>query len=373
MSENEELTETNDEDIAKTGRSKPAVKVGLAVLILFALVLSWQVASDLHAPSSGTGSVSAITTQIAARTSGQIQQVQVADNSPVKTGDVLFTLDPRPFELAVSQAQSALEQALASVGASEASLLAAQAQVDQARTQLDSALREENRVRELVNRGISARAALDNAHDQTLQAQSALASTEANLEASKRQLGGDASVPPQVESAMLQLAQAKLNLSFATITAPTDGYVTNLKLAAGQYLNAGTPALTFIEHYQPWIVADFRENQLINMRAGDDTRLVFDAAPGQQFVGRVRSIAYGIDAGRTTVNGLPQNQAANRWFEPARKIPVFIELKDYSTWPANARAGSKVNVMVHAGGETGLVARIGSGLQWMQSWLSYLY
>lgn len=373
MSVSEELNQANEAEVSSTGRSKPAVAVGLAVIGLFALVLTWQVASDLHAPSSGTGSVAAVITQIAARASGQVQQVNVADNAAVKAGDLLFTLDPRPFELAVSQAESALGQALASVGASEASLLVAQAQVDQARSSLDAALREENRVRELVNRGISARSGLDNAHDKTLQAQSALTSSEASLEASKRQLGGDGGLAPQVESAMLQLEQAKLNLSFARVTAPTDGYVTNLKLAAGQYLNAGTPALTFIEHYQPWIVADFRENQLVNMRPGDAAGLVFDAAPGQQFEGRVRSIAYGIDGGRTTANGLPQNQAANRWFEPARKIPVFLELNDYSQWPANGRAGSKVNVLVHAGGETGLVARVGTGVQWLQSWLSYLY
>lgn len=373
MSESQQLNPPGEDETSTTGRSKPAVKVGVAVLALFALVLTWQVASDLHAPSSGMGSVSAVTTQIAARASGQVQQVSVADNATIKAGDLLFTLDPRPFELAVSQAESGLQQALASVGASEASLISAQAQVDQARSRLDAAVREENRAREMVSRGISARAVLDNAHDQTLQAEASLAATEASLEASKRQLGGDAAVAPQVESAMVQLEQAKLNLSYATITAPTDGYVTNLKLAAGQYLNAGTPALTFIEHYQPWIVVDFRENQLINMRPGDAARLVFDAAPGQQFEGRVRSIAHGVDSGRTTANGLPQNQASNRWFEPARKFPVFIELNDYDEWPVNARVGAKVNVLVHAGGDTGLVARIGTGLQWLQSWLSYLY
>lgn len=368
------LTEDGTDPVpAATGRSKPAMKVGLVVLGLFMLVLSWQVASDLHAPSSGTGSVSAISTQIAARASGQIQQVKVVDNTAVKAGDVLFALDQRPFELAVAQAESALAQALASVGASEASLISAQAQVSQARSGLDAALREENRAQELVSRGISARATLDNAHDATLQAQAGLAAAEASLEAARRQLGGDAAIAPQVETAMLQLEQARLNLSYATIVAPTDGYVTNLKLAAGQYLNAGTPALTFIEHYQPWIVADFRENQLIYVRPGDAARLVFDAAPGQQFEGRVRSIAYGIDTGRATVNGLPQNQSATRWFEPARKIPVFVELNDYTRWPGNARVGSKVNVLIHAGGEGGFVSWVGSGLQRLQSWLSYLY
>ncbi len=87
----------------------------------------------------------------------------------------------------------------------------------------------------------------------------------------------------------------------------------------------------------------------------------------------MRGIAWGIDPGRTAANGLPQNQPSTRWFEPARTIPVQIELLDYHEWPMNVRVGSKATALIYAGGRGGFVARVASGLQSFQSYLSYLY
>ena len=123
---------------------------------------------------------------------------------------------------------------------------------------------------------------------------------EADLQSALLQLGKDGGASnPQIMAAQLQLEQAQLNLLYSTVTAPTRGVVTNLQLAIGQFAAAGSPVMTFFDSRGAWITADLRENQIGNIEPGDEVEILFDAMPGQTFRGRVHSIAWGIDPGRT--------------------------------------------------------------------------
>src|SRR5690606_18613271 len=134
------------------------------------------------------------------------------------------------------------------------------------------------------------------------------------------------------------------------VVAPADGYVTNVSLTEGQFVGAGAGALTFINPATQMVIADFRENQLINVKPGDKATVVFEAAPGKKFSATVESIAWGINSGRTTANGLAQPTTDTRWFPPARKIPVRIALDDLSELPANIRIGSEAGVLIDPNG-----------------------
>ena len=170
-------------------------------------------------------------------------------------------------------------------------------------------------------------------------------------------------VNPEVRVAQLQLERAQLDKRFATLTAPTRGVVTNLRLAVGQYVAPGTPAMTFIDARGAWITADLRENQLGNVQIGDAVGITFDAAPGTVFKGRVQSIAWGIDVGRSSPGGLLQNLPEGQWFEPARRIPVHIELDgSLEDWPRAVRIGGKAGVVIYAEGRSNPVAWLASGL-----------
>ena len=101
---------------------------------------------------------------------------------------------------------------------------------------------------------------------------------------------------------------------------------------------------------------------------------IFDAVPGRVFSGRVQSIAWGIDPGRPSAGGLIQNKPESQWFEPARRIPVHVELDgNLDNWPKAARAGGKVGVVVYAEGTENPIAWISAGLLRLRAWLSYLY
>ncbi len=365
---------THEMQAPKAGRANgPARKIAGGVLGFFSLLLAGHVVTDQLAPASSTGSVAAFTALVAPRVAGQVSEVFVADNQMVRKGEPLFALDPAPFDLTVRQAEASLRQVLQTVDAAEASVISAQARVTHARASLESAEAATQRTLALAERGLSSDAAVDTAKAQLTSAQATLEAAEADLTSAMLKAGGEGGDNPQAAVAQVQLEQAQLNKLFSTISAPADGVVTNLKLAVGQYVNAGTPALTFIESERPWVSVDMRENQLVNIDVGDAASVVFDAVPGRSFAGRVRGIAWGIDPGRTAANGLPQNQASTRWFEPARTIPVQIELAEGEDWPRNVRVGSKANALVFAGGTGNPVAWLAGGWQSVQSVFSFLY
>lgn len=124
------------------------------MLVLLVALVALYALSDRLAPSSSRGSVSAHVVQIAPRVSGQVTSVMVADNAVVEAGSPLFSIDRRPFELAVQQAEANLNTALQNVSASGASLVAAQAAVTQARVALDNARADADRILRLEARGV---------------------------------------------------------------------------------------------------------------------------------------------------------------------------------------------------------------------------
>ena len=359
---------------APAARKNPAAKIASIVVALLLIMVVVYAMSDRMAPSSSRGIVSAHVVQIAPRVSGEVTQVFVEDDAVVQAGDPLFSLDSRPFELAVNQAAANLNSTTQSINASGVSLVAAQAAVTQARTALETARGQAERTFRLEERGIAAKAQGDIERGKVADAEARLATAEANLTSALTQLGPQGSDNPAIVAAQAQLERAQYDLASATVRAPHFGVVTNVLLSEGQFVGAGNPALTFIDAGAAWVTVDLRENQLQNVDAGDSVGLSFDALPGQIFEGRVQSIAWGINPGRSMQGGLVVNQPSNRWFEPARQIPVRVELVGgMEAWPKRVRVGGKVDAVVYASGRSNPIAWIAGGLQRLGSITSYLY
>jgi multidrug resistance efflux pump len=336
-------------------------------LLLYAL-------TDRLAPASARGSVSAHVVQIAPRVSGEVIQVFVEDDAIVQAEDPLFALDRRPFELAVRQAEANLTTTVQNIDASSTSLLAAQAEVTQARSALDTVRAQAGRVFRLEERGFAAAAQGDAARNDVSAAEARLATAEATLDSARIQLGPQGADNPAIAAAQAQLEQAEYDLASATVEAPHYGAVTNVLLSEGEFVAAGSPALTFIDAEDIWVTVDLRENQLRGVEQGDAAGLMFDAVPGRIFQGRVQSIAWGIDAGRGNQGALVTNQPASRWFEPARSIPVRVEvvLREGEAFPS-ARVGGKVHAVIYAGGTTNPVAWLVGAAQRIRAVISYLH
>lgn len=358
----------------QTGKRNPAKAISLGVILLLIILVVLYALTDRMAPATSRGIVSAQVVQIAPRVSGEVTRVVVADDAVVQAGDPLFTLDARPFELAVSQAEANLASTTQGIDASSASLIAAQAAVTQARTNLERVRADADRTFRLEDRGVASPAQGDAARGKVADAKAGLETAEANLESARVELGPKGEKNPAIAAAQAQLEQAQYDLASTTVTAPHFGVVTNVTLSEGQFIGAGNPALTFIDAKAAWVTVDLRENQLQVVEAGDPVHLLFDAVPGRIFDGRVQSVAWGISPGRNVQDGLVVNQPSNRWFEPARQIPVRIELDGgMDDWPRQVRVGGKVHAVVFADGTNNPIAWIARGLQRARSWTSYLH
>ena len=358
----------------EAGPTRTGVRVGVLVIGLMVAFVAWYAVSDKLAPYTDRGTVSGYVARIAPRISGPVISVHVEDNTIVQQGDLLYVIDPRQFEIAVQQAEVELEQATQSINASSAALIAAQAKVSQARAKFENAKTSNARTQSLVQRGVAARKQEEASRAELEVAQAEVDAAEADLSSAEAELGAAGASNPRIKAARLKLERAQLDLIYTRVVAPTLGVVTNLDLAVGQYVSAGSAALTFIDGRGAWITADMRENQLANIEPGNKVGLLFDALPGQIFTGTVHSVGWGIDTGRTASSGLVQNEPETRWFEPARRFPVRIELdRALSEWPRTVRVGAKATVVVYAAGESNPSAWIAMALHRAQSLLSYLY
>jgi multidrug resistance efflux pump len=264
----------------------------------------------------------------------------------VTAGQPLFSIDDTTYRMDVELAKAQLQQVLNTVNSSVASIPGVNAKLEQAQLALNTSNDDLDRARQLAEKGLVAPAKLSAAESAQRSAALNVEAAEIEIERLTMSIGAIDDNNPNVRTARANLEKAEFALTNTTVVAPADGYVTNLSLTHGQFVGAGTAVLTFINPASQMVIADFRENQLINVEPGDSAVVTFEAAPGRQFAGIVDSVAWGISAGRTSVNGLSQPTSDTRWFPPARKIPVRIKLDDLSELPANVRLGSEAGVLI---------------------------
>ena len=370
---NQQTSEKEPPEAVKSSKN-PARAAALFVLTIFALVITWYVQSDRYAPSSSRGYVAANIVQIAPRVSGLVTRIDVDDNSQVEAGQTLYEIDTQPFEFAVQIAEEALKAAMQNVDSTSAQLIAAQAEIARSRVALENQQAETYRIQALSERNLVSTSMRDDANAELLQAEARLESATANSDSLSKQLGvtGDQNV--QIRAAQIRLAQAKYDLLSTKVEAPISGAITNLQLDPGQYARAGQSSMVMVDADRKWIVSEMRENQLQLITAGDRVDILFDAVPGEIFKGYVSSISWGINPNLNHAWGLPVSRPSTQWFEPARRIPVRIELDtQQNPWPEQVKAGGKINVVVHSEDEQGVISRLAKLQQQVQSQFSSLY
>ena len=355
--------------MAADGRSRRWIGVVLAACLA---IFAYNLVADRLTPYSSHATVQAYIVGIAPEVAGNAVEVAVIDNQVVHGGDLLFRIDPQPYEVAVREAEAAVDRAGQSIGANTAGVTAAEAAVADARAQLANVQEQATRIFQLVERGIYAEARADQARRQLEGAQAGVRQAEAQLEQARQQLGPQGQDNPELRTALAALERARLNLADTTVEAPALGLVTNLKLAGGQFVAAGQPVMTFIDPEAGWISANFRENNLGLMKAGLPVEIALDVRPGEVFPGVVESIGWGVDVGETTApSGLPTIRPPTGWLREAQRFPVRIRFETEG-YPKGIRYGSQASVIVYTGDNAVMDAL---GRLWIRvvSWLSYLY
>ena len=359
--------------------SDPAKKSVRWVLLLIVLSLAWYLLADRFTPYTQQARVGAFVIPVASEVAGRVIKVNVRNNQDVKAGDVLFEVDPQPYQIAVDRARADLESTRRQIGASTAGIAAAQAnlraaQANELKTRQDNQ-RLEGLYRE--DRGTISVRLLEVSRANHAQAVSQVAAARAEVQRAREQEGGSEQDNALLRSAATALSKAELDLANTQVHARSAGLITDLRTDTGQFAATGTPVMTLIAIHDVWISADMTENNLGLVKTDTEVSIVLDALPGEVFSGHVRSVGYGVSVGQPTSPGaLPTVQNSRDWLRPAQRFPVIIEFSAESLASLRdgrgIRAGGQAEVMAFptAGNPLNPLGRLFLGLM---SWLSYAY
>ena len=263
------------------------------------------------------------------RVSGYVTEVRVDDNQRVAAGDVLLRIDTRDLEAKIQTAEGALGNARAQVAVARANVTAAETARARAAGDLEryAALRKKEEISQ--QQYDAARAAAESSAAQRNAAAQAVAAAQA-----------------QVAQKQADVDLAKLQLSYATVTAPSAGVVSRKNVEIGELVQAGQPLMAIVQDKAVWIVANYKETQLRKMRVGQPVTFEVDAYPKHVFHGRVDSFAAATGA---RFSLLPPDNATGNFTKVVQRIPVKIVPTDPPDPQFPLRAGMSVTTIVDLG------------------------
>ncbi|MCZ8322921.1 MAG: HlyD family secretion protein [Novosphingobium sp.] len=282
---------------------------------------------------------------VGAEIGGKIVAVAIAKNQVVKPGDLLFRIDPEPYQLQIGQADASIAAAQANVSALANASALSGADLTAARENIAFAQATLARQRALWERGFTTKAALDAAEHQVASAEAQLDQAEAKRREASAKLATGAQVPgvnPQIASARAQRALAELNLRRTEVRAPMGGMIAQAdRLLVGQEAIAGLPLLTIVARQGSYVEANFKETDLAEMRVGQPAEVRFDAYPDLKLKGHVAAIGAGTGS---EFSVLPAQNATGNWVKVTQRVPVRIALDEPSPREMIAGLSSKVTV-----------------------------
>ncbi len=286
---------------------------------------------------------------VSANVSGPVVAIAVHNNQRVKAGDVLFRIDPAPYQAAVDEAEAELASARTQVASVRASYREGEATLQAGRDKLAYAVREAARQKALLAEGISSQAQYDQA---VLAAQTARQQIQTSVQQNAgvaATLTGSVSAPterqPSVQRAQAALERARLNLGYTVVRAAQAGIVTKVdQLQLGSYVSAAKPVFT-LAGTRLWVEGNFKENQLDHMRVGQRATFKIDAFPDLKLTGRVASFSPGTG---NSFALLPPENATGNWVKVVQRLPIEFSI-DQLPRDIPLHAGLSVEVTVDTG------------------------
>lgn len=322
-----------------------SLKIILWIVVLAALLVGvtiyWQY--QVRHPSTDDAYVQAHVVNIAPQINGPILTINIKNQQFVKQGDLLFTIDPAPFEIAVQNAEAKLDLTTQNVASLEAEIKTAEALIDERKSQLHVTIKNANRVFDLVRIHQLPKKQADDAENDINVAKAALASANSQLNQAKANLGELGKRNAQVRAAKAALDQAKLNLSYTKINAPADGQIVNFTSRVGNIVQPNIALFDLVEQNSWWVEANFKETQLSHLKPGLPATIVVDMYPDHIFHGLIDSISPGSGAAFAI---LPPENATGNWVKVTQRIPVKVIITDTSKdFPL--RIGSSATVTIN--------------------------
>jgi membrane fusion protein (multidrug efflux system) len=276
--------------------------------------------------------------------------VAVREGQRVRKGDLLFSLDPAPFRIALAGAEANLAQVALMVEAMKRDYQRMLRDTDakQAQVQADQATFE--RFANLVKGGGVTRAEYDDARFRLAANQAAVESLKTQAMVQLARLGGNAEADPaampQYMQAKAQVDEARRQLAHTEVRAPFDGIATQVEaVQPGMYLAAATPGFGLVSTERVWIEASPKETDLTHVKLGDTVQVTVDTYPGRVWKGVVQSIA---PASGAEFSVLPAQNASGNWVKVVQRIPLRVAV-DRKEGDPELRSGMSVIVDIDTG------------------------
>ena len=363
---------TSDQQV-KSGKD-PVRKWTFILLALCIVLTILYLIADRKTPFTTQARVHAYVVPVASQVSGNVIKVDVGNNQLVAAGQLLFQVDPGTYQFAVDSAEAALQNSLQSVAAGVANVATAEANVDSARAAMIRSSQDAKRmsnIREEDPGAISERR-LQSAEASLAASKGQFAAAESALESARSALGSTDENNAQIQQAKSALNKARLDLQRTTITAPSDGLITDLRIDQGNFAAAGAPLMTFVAIHDTWIQADLTENNLGRVDVGDRVEISFDLWPGKIYKGKVRQTGYGVQVASNALGSLPTIENQRDWLRDAQRFPVVIDFDKDGFEASDLRVGSQASVIVYTG-ENWLMNLLGKFYIRVHALLSYAY
>lgn len=323
-------------------RRRNAPRLIFLVLVLaVAAWLGWKWWWGLSHVGTDNAQVEGHIIPVSSKVGGFIAQVAVTDNQPVKAGDVLLRIDDRDYRVKLAQAEAELATAIANAGregqtgqaaaqmaAARAAAAAARSNIEQALANADKAQKDLERIRGLIAQKMASPQALDAAEAAARAAQAQVKATrESATSAGEQAVASNAALRAAVaklESAQAARDLAAIQLSDTRIVAPASGLVASKNVETGQLVQAGQPLLSVVPLDDIWVIANMKETEVRDVKAGQSATIEVDAYPGATVPGTVDSIAPATGA---RFSLLPPDNATGNFTKVVQRVPVKIRVR----------------------------------------------
>ncbi len=366
---------------------------------LVCIIVAWQQLQRY--PRTDDAYVRANTIGMAPRVFGQIVELPIVDNQFVAAGTLLYRIDARPYEVALARANAslllvefdvrALNDAIAVAAAdvlttraqiarSESLVAERESQVTAARARMDYAADYLSRIKPLLikqfvtaDRVALAQSELDAARADVAAAQASVAnaaaavvaaaaevvSAQAREQQARNELGQVGDVNARLEAAAVEVADAQLNMQYCEVRAPLDGWVTNLNTNLGEFVKVGDTLFSIVQNSQWWVMANFLETEIEQIKVGQEVAVYVYAYPGHRFKGTVQGIGWALyQANGATADSLPDVKPTLNWIRLAQRFPVRITLEPFDAkYPF--RMGATVTAIVKTDGRDPMLEQLG--------------
>ncbi len=301
---------------------------------------------------------------IAPEVDGRITTVAVQANEPVRIGDLLFRIDPAPFQIAVAKARANLALIRQQIDSLRADYQQKLVALRKAHNDIDFFQREYQRDQRLAHNHNVSESALDQAQHNLDNARSQAASVKRQLQQTLAQLGSDPGLSdenlPQYQQARAALDQARLDLAHTQITAPAVGTIGRLAIQTGDYIKAGEAALALVTH-RYYVEANLKETDLAHVTTGQHATVELDAYPDHIWQARVTSLSPATGA---EFSLLPAQNATGNWVKVVQRIPVRLQLIPTPGAPP-LRAGMSASVSIDTRWQRHLPVLVRDALAWI--------